>query len=119
MTFGWVTSYLELVILASLISIMSIVAPAPFSSTLMAVELQFMLWDMSHMVATNKLYLLIGIYGIAFISGVVSLAFCSGFLPGISNSLVLDQVSGVEGCMFCVCIACCGVVTTFVGSMGA
>jgi hypothetical protein len=56
MKFGWVTSYLESVILASWISIMSVVVPAPFSSVLMAVELWFALWDMSHMVATNELY---------------------------------------------------------------
>jgi hypothetical protein len=98
---------------------MSVVVPAAFSSTLMAVELWFALWNMSHIVATNKLYLLIGIHGIAFVSSIVSLAFCSGFLPGISDGLVLDRGSAVEGHMFCVHVACCGAVTAFVGSMGA
>jgi hypothetical protein len=119
MKFGWVTSYLESVILASWISIMSVVAPAPFSSTLMAVELRFALWDMSRMVAANELYLLIGVHGVAFVSGVVGLAFCSGFLLGISDGLVLDRASGVEGRMFCVHVACYGAVTAFVGGMGA
>jgi hypothetical protein len=85
MKFGWVTSYLESVILASWISIMSVVVPAPFSSVLMAVELWFALWDMSHMVATNELYLLIGIHGVAFVGGVVGLTFCSAFVPGFSD----------------------------------
>jgi hypothetical protein len=98
---------------------MSVVVPAPFSSTLMAVELWFTLWDMSHMVAANELYLLIGVYGIAFISGVISLTFCSGLLPGISDSLVLDWVSGVEGHVFCVYVAYYSVVTVFVCGMGA
>jgi hypothetical protein len=119
MKFGWVTSYLESVILASWIRIMSVVAPALFSSVLMAVELRFMLWDMSYMVTTNELHLLIAIHGVAFISGVVSLAFCSGFLPGISDGLVLDRASGVEGHVFCVHVACCSAVTAFVGGMGA
>jgi hypothetical protein len=119
MKFGWVTSYLESVILASWISIMSVVVPVLFSSVLMAVELQFALWDMSHMVAANELYLLIGVHGIAVISGVVSLAFCSGFLPGISDGLVLDRASGVEGRVFYVHVAYCSAVTAFVGGMGA
>jgi hypothetical protein len=118
MKFGWVTLYLELVILASWISIMSVVVPALFSSALIAVELRFALWDMSHMVTTNELYLLIGVHGIAFIGGIVSLVFCSGFLPGISDGLVLDRPSGVEGHVFCVRVACCGSVTAFVGGMG-
>jgi hypothetical protein len=119
MNFGWVTSYLESVILASGISIMSVVAPAPFSSALMAVELRFALWDMSRMVAANELYLLIGVHGVAFVGGVVGFAFCSVFLPGVSDGLVLDRASGVEGCVSCVRVACCGAVTAFVGGMGA
>jgi hypothetical protein len=74
---------------------------------------------MSCIVTANELYLLIGVYGIAFISGVIGLAFCSRFLLGISDSLVLDQVSGVEGHISCVHVACYGAVTAFVGSMGA
>jgi hypothetical protein len=98
---------------------MSVVAPVPFSSMLMAVELRFALWDMSRMVAANELYLLIGVHGIAFVGGVVGLAFCSGFLPGFSDGLVLDRASGVEGHMSCVHAASCSAVTAFVGGVGA
>jgi hypothetical protein len=119
MKFGWVTSYLESVILASCISIMSVVVPAQFSSTLMAVALLFALWDVSRMVTTNELYLLIGVHGVAFIGGIVGLAFCSGCLPGFSDGLVLDRASGVEDRVSCIRVACCGVVTAFVRGMGA
>jgi hypothetical protein len=73
---------------------------------------------MSHIVAPNELYLLIGIHSIPFIAGIVSLVFYAGFLLGISDGLVLDQASGVEGCIFCIYVACCSAVTAFVGSMG-
>jgi hypothetical protein len=98
---------------------MSIVALVPFSSTLMAMELWFALWDMSHIVTANELYLVIGIHGVAFVSGVLGLTFCSGFLLGVFDSLVLDWASGVEGHMFCIHVACCSAVTAFVSSMGA
>jgi hypothetical protein len=74
---------------------------------------------MSRMVTANELYLLIGVHGITFVSGIVILVFCSGFLPGFSDGLVLDRAFGVEGCMSCIHIAGGSTVVACIGGVGA